>query len=327
MIAQCDYEKQDFKVSIIAEFDENNVFSPSYLRNNSRKMDGTPVKNMRCFPACSQMGSGVHRSQVFCGRPILVSFTSAVLDEDIDAYFHLHNAIFIGEFVPTSKEVAGNGSLTDINYYDEGDFARICTVSGGHHTFSGKVTSPTTTIDRSGVTMTSVKVLFNEEHKAYSYNIPGSRWSDTAHVFRVAILMKYQKGYKRVGYCSSSEFKILSSRRNTISKLAKFSDLMTRCVSCHSSRPCLTSSQQCRCGLPIFSHSYANIVTISISSRVNPPISCLNKMFEAHKLFMCASTFIRCETAPVLIEDWCTSFSGGHVEEHDWDVTSNDLEY
>mmetsp|Transcript_11383 Transcript_11383/g.11410 ORF Transcript_11383/g.11410 Transcript_11383/m.11410 type:complete len:327 (+) Transcript_11383:77-1057(+) len=326
MISIGDLNKQHCKVPIIAEFDENEHFSSSYLRNNSRKIDGTPVKNLRCFPTCSQIESEMHRSQIFCGRRISVSFTCLLLDSESGKHCPLYNSIFIGEFVPSAQDIANERNLTDVRYYNDCDILRICSSSGRRHGFLGKAGSPTTTTHQSGFKAMSFKVYFNNERKGYSYNIPGSRWSEATHVFRVAILMKCHNGYERIGYFSSSEFRILSCRRNNASRITRSCELMTRCFSCRTPRPCLTSVRQCQCGSPIFPNSYASIITLSLSiSSLNFPETDVSDLFEVHKLFTTASR-IMCEIIPPIIDDWCDSFGGGYIDKYDWDISKDGFE-
>mmetsp|Transcript_33735 Transcript_33735/g.34362 ORF Transcript_33735/g.34362 Transcript_33735/m.34362 type:complete len:327 (+) Transcript_33735:75-1055(+) len=313
------------EISIIAEFDNNEFFPSSYLRNNSRNAYGKPVKNIQCFPTCFHMKSGKHRKQGYCGHQVSVSFTSPVLS-DSDSILNLQNAVFLGEFVPAVPSLSEMASITDRKYYHENEIPHLCAPSNKLYTFLGNVTSSTLrTHESSGMQVLSMKVTFNGEGKAYTYDYPGSRWSDVKHVFRVAILQKRDFGLECVGYCSSSEFKILSSRRNkTVESLYI---KKTRCDTCHRMRACIANEDRCMCGQRIFSNSYAKECVISVSNprAVFVSKSYLDDLYDAHKSFMNASSYICYETAIPFVDDWDYPKNVGDVDGFEWDISEEDI--
>ena len=58
------------QIQVYAEFVGS--FASRYQRNNKR----SGIKNLRCFPRCSYP----HRSQGFCGQPVVVRFTLRMKD-------------------------------------------------------------------------------------------------------------------------------------------------------------------------------------------------------------------------------------------------------
>ena len=69
------------QVQVYAEFVGS--FASRYQRNNKR----SGIKNLRCFPRCSYP----HRSQGFCGQPVVVRFM--LRSKDLKAIFPNPDAV------------------------------------------------------------------------------------------------------------------------------------------------------------------------------------------------------------------------------------------